>query len=155
VDLRLNAGYGRSSSPNDNLAAISVDGRLYSPPFNYRYRAFAHGWAASTNLPGDQRYTIVRNGLGIDYRSPHWRLAGELHAALRHALTPGFTGNATWLYDDFWTFDAELETVSQSVPLRAQQNGYYWLASRGWRHPPLERVNVCRRWRENRRLFRQ
>jgi biofilm PGA synthesis protein PgaA len=120
-ELIVDGTFGRSSGGPTGTQDYAVDTRLYSSPFAYNYRAFAHAFNAEARFDnGTGRRN--RAGAGLEYRSPLITATGELS----HGLNDGATGAAASLavtLNDFWTFRGTLNSSANETPLQASLAG--------------------------------
>lgn len=100
------------------------DTYLYSEPLQHHYRAFAHTYLATADLPGDEGDAdVLRVGVGGQYRSRHLIATAEISEALDDDGDLGVTVSGTWLPDDYWIASATVQTYSLLVPVRAINQG--------------------------------
>lgn len=142
--LIVESAYGRSSGSGPaGSRDFELDARLYSKPFNYNWRALAHGYTSQARFDaGTGRYD--RAGLGLEYRSPRWVAEGELAHDINRRK-PAASLAAAFSPDDFWTFNAIGESDSLETPLQARQAGVTaWRGGVGatWRAHESRRIGA-------------
>ncbi|MDH5546960.1 MAG: poly-beta-1,6 N-acetyl-D-glucosamine export porin PgaA [Gammaproteobacteria bacterium] len=117
-------GFNRMSSDGtqSNIADLSLESWLYTPPLFERFRVFGHGLYTSAMFPqGLSRYH--RAGLGLEYRHTGLRLSAEINNSINTNLTPGMTLSSQWQANDAWQFGANFASNAPGLPLRARVNG--------------------------------
>jgi len=122
-ELIVQGNFGDSSSgggpkgTRDN----AFESWLYSSPFDYNYRAFAHFYdAEATFAEGTGRRN--REGAGLEYRSTLFAATGELSNGVRDGST-GAAASLDFTPNDVWTFRATADTSSNELPLQASLAG--------------------------------
>ena len=120
-ELVVDFKYGRGSEGNSGTAPggnheSAIDTRLYSAPYNYDWRYFAHSQIASTTFPG---LTVTRRaiGAGAEYRIRDFSMSGELINIGRNGT--GINLDGDYRIDDQWSVNGKLESKSLSTPIRA------------------------------------
>jgi biofilm PGA synthesis protein PgaA len=122
--LTVTSGWGKSPTGGGNRGNQNwqVDTMLHSPLFNQQWRVFAHTFNAEADF-GDATGIRRRAGVGADYRSPAWRISGEINQDQTRLDNYGFSMNTSWLPNDHWGFDLEFESNSNNIPLQASAAG--------------------------------
>ena len=120
-ELIVDATVGRSSGGPGGTQDYAVDTRLYSSPFDYNYRVFAHAFNAEAKFDnGTGRRNRI--GGGLEYRSTLFTASGELSQGINEGNT-GVAGALAYTPDDYWTFRGTLDSSSNAVPLQASLAG--------------------------------
>jgi biofilm PGA synthesis protein PgaA len=120
-ELIVDATVGRSSGGPSGTQDYAVDTRLYSSPFDYNYRVFAHAFNAEAKLDnGTGRRNRI--GGGLEYRSTLFTASGELSQGINEGNT-GAAAALAYTPDDYWTFRGTLDSSSNAVPLQASLAG--------------------------------
>jgi biofilm PGA synthesis protein PgaA len=120
-ELVVDATFGRSSGGPTGTRDYGVDTHLYSSPFAYDYRYFAHAYNAEAKFANGTGRSN-RLGAGLEYRSPLFTASGELS----HDLNGSRTGAAAALAvtpGDHWTFRGTLDSSANETPLQARAAG--------------------------------
>ncbi|MFK7978077.1 MAG: poly-beta-1,6 N-acetyl-D-glucosamine export porin PgaA [Halioglobus sp.] len=122
LDSRISLGKSDGGAFANN--ELVSDTYLYSEPLQNNYRAFAHTYIATAELPGDEgNADVLRLGVGGQYRSRALIASAEVSEALDNDGDVGVTLSGTWLPDDYWSLNAKLQTYSLLVPVRAINQG--------------------------------
>jgi len=120
-ELIVDATVGRSNGGPTGTQDYAVDTRLYSSPFEYSYRAFAHAYSAEAKFSnGSGRRN--RAGGGLEYRSPLITASAELSQGVNEGAT-GAAAALAFTPDDFWTLRGTLDSSANETPLQAQLAG--------------------------------
>jgi biofilm PGA synthesis protein PgaA len=125
-ELIVDATFGRSSGAPTGTRDYGVDSWLFSSPFDYNYRFFAHSYNAAAKFEeGTARRD--RLGAGLEYRSTLIRATGEISQDLSGSET-GLAGSIAFTPGDYWTFRATADSSANETPLQARLAGV-----RAWR----------------------
>ncbi len=121
-ELIVDATVGRSSGGGPaGTQDYAVDTRLYSSPFDYNYRVFAHAFDAEAKFDnGTGRRNRI--GAGLEYRSTLFVATGELSQGINAGNT-GIAGSLAYSPDDFWTIRGRLDSSTNEIPLQASLAG--------------------------------
>ncbi len=120
-ELSVDARYGKSvggvagAMPNGNRESV-IDARLYSAPYQYDWRFFAHSQRAQTSFP-EMSVSKTTAGGGAEYRVRDLTLTGEL-LNVGH-LGAGLAVAGDYRLDDHWSINGMAESNSLSAPIRA------------------------------------
>jgi biofilm PGA synthesis protein PgaA len=122
--LTVTSGWGKSPTGGGNRGNQNwqVDTMLHSPLSNQHWRVFAHTFNAEAKF-SDTTGIRRRVGIGADYRSPAWRISGEINQDQTKLDNYGFSMKTSWLPDDHWGLDLEFESNSNNIPLQASAAG--------------------------------
>lgn len=118
--LTVSSGWGRSPSGLGNRGNQDwqVDTLLHSPLLNHHWRVFTHAFNAEADFD-EAAGTRRRIGIGADYRSPDWRISGEVNQDQTRLDNYGVSLDAAWTPDDHWQLDIGFESNSNNIPLQA------------------------------------
>lgn len=118
-ELQLDAKQGQSASgglaPFGNRESL-IEARLFSVPYDYNWRVFAHTQLATTTFP-DMSVSRTALGGGAEYRARDFSATGEM-TNLGH-LGTGLTVNGEYHFNDQWSVVGMGESKSLSAPIRA------------------------------------
>ena len=122
--LTVTSGWGNSPTGGGNRGTQNwqVDTMLHSPLLNQQWRMFVHTFNAEADF-SDATGIRRRVGVGADYRSPAWRISGEVNQDQTRLNNYGVSLNVAWLPDDHWGVDLEFESNSNNIPLQASAAG--------------------------------
>lgn len=121
-ELVVDGTFGRSSGGPTGTRDYGVDTRLYTRPFSYDYRLFAHAYDAEARFAtGTGRRHRV--GGGVEFRSPLVAAEAELTQGLDGGTRTGAAGAIAFTPGDHWTFRLGGETSSNYTPLQASLAG--------------------------------
>jgi biofilm PGA synthesis protein PgaA len=122
--LTVTSGWGNSPTGGGNRGTQNwqVDTMLHSPLLNQQWRMFVHTFNAEADF-NDTTGIRRRVGVGADYRSPAWRISGEVNQDQTRLNNYGVSLNVAWLPDDHWGVDLEFESNSNNIPLQASAAG--------------------------------
>ncbi len=122
--MTVTSGWGNSPAGGGNRGTQNwqVDAMLHSPPLYRQWRMFVHTFNAEADF-NDVTGVRRRIGVGADYRSPAWRINGEVSQDQTRLDNYGVSLNAAWLTDDHWEVDLEFESNSNNIPLQASAAG--------------------------------
>lgn len=122
--LTVTSGWGHSPTGGGIRGTQNwqVDAILHSPLLNQQWRMFIHTFNAEADF-SDVTGVRRRLGVGTDYRSPAWRISGEVNQDQTRLDNYGVSLNAAWLPDDHWGVDLEFESNSNNIPLQASATG--------------------------------
>ena len=122
--LRVEAGTGNSSGSAGPLGSREhqVESWLYSPPVRYDWRAFLHQYDAQATFD-DGRGHWRRIGAGVEYQLRNWLATAEVSTGYGGDDDVGFSVAGEYWMNDYWTFEAEVETSTVDVPLQGRQTG--------------------------------
>lgn len=122
-ELRIEAESGRSAgsaaSPLGNRDR-SLDAWLYSTPFAYHWRAYAHTHYATAAF-GEDKPVRTANGAGLEYRRRYWSGSAEIYALRGDGS--GLQAQAAYTPDDHWRLDGGFAVKTLAAPLRAYAAG--------------------------------
>jgi biofilm PGA synthesis protein PgaA len=144
-ELRVDARYGQSAggvasaAPNGTRESV-IDARLYSAPYDYDWRYFAHSQRASAAFPGINVSKTTAGG-GAEYRVRDLTLTAEV-LNIGH-LGTGLTVGGDYRMGDHWSINGLAESNSSSVPVRAYVDH---VAARNYQ------LGAAYRWHESRTL---
>jgi biofilm PGA synthesis protein PgaA len=121
-ELIVDGMFGRSSGGSPTgTQDYALESWLYSSPFDYNYRLFAHTYSAEADFAsGIGRRE--RASTGLEYRSSLITASGEL----AHGINDGVTAASASLAitpNDYWTFRGEYDTSANQTPLQASLAG--------------------------------
>jgi biofilm PGA synthesis protein PgaA len=120
-ELIISGAYGESSGGPTGTRDYSVDMRLYSSPFAYNYRLFAHTYSGEAKFDnGTGRRD--RAGGGLEYRSPLITATAELSQGVNDGKT-GVAASLAFTPNDYWTFRGTVDTSANETPLQASLAG--------------------------------
>ncbi len=116
----VTSGWGRSPSGGGNRGNQNwqVDTLLHSPLLDHHWRVFTHAFNAEADFNTDAGIRR-RIGIGADYRSPDWRISGEINQDQTRLDNYGATLDTAWTPNDHWQVDAKFESNSNNIPLQA------------------------------------
>lgn len=120
-ELIVDGTFGRSSGGPTGTQDHAIDAWLFSSPFDYNYRAFAHIFSAQAkfdNATGKRD----RAGAGLEYRSSLFNLRGEVSADLNERK-PALGAALAYTPDDHWTLRGEYDKSANQTPLQASLAG--------------------------------
>ena len=143
-ELVVDSNFGRSSdaaaSSTDTRESV-IDARLYSSPFNYKWRAFLHTQISRSTLPG---FSVNRNavGGGVEYQIRDFRATGEISGIGNIGIGIALAG--AYQIDDHWSINGSVESKSLSAPIKGYVDGI--LASN-------TQVGGGYRWHESRNVI--
>ena len=122
--LTVTSGWGESPTGGGRRGTENwqVDSMLHSPLFNDNWRIFSHTFNAEAKFT-DATGRRQRLAIGADYRSPTWRVSGEVNQDQTKFDDYGFSFNTTWIPNDHWLLDLEYESNSNNIPLQASAAG--------------------------------
>ncbi|MEH6558554.1 MAG: poly-beta-1,6 N-acetyl-D-glucosamine export porin PgaA [Oceanicoccus sp.] len=141
LDSRVIYGRGEGSALS-NLDML-LDTRLFDRPFKDGYRVYGRYLDSWADLPGDEgRGRFNRVGAGIEQRSRELNWNAELSQSVTEDSNIGVNMAASFLPSDHWILSGELQTYSQSTPLRAINDGVDGKSVSG---------SVAYRWHESRK----
>jgi biofilm PGA synthesis protein PgaA len=121
-ELIVDGTYGRSSGGGPaGTQDYAVDTLLYSSPFDYNYRAFAHDYSAEADFDNGTGHRN-RIGAGLEYRSTLITASGELSHGFNDVVT-GAAAALAYTPNDYWTLRGALDTSSNDTPLQASLAG--------------------------------
>jgi hypothetical protein len=113
---------GSNSSPDQpDSRGLKIDAWQYTSPIDHNYRLFAHEVGEYGKFDEGSE-TYLRYGGGIEYRSPNWRLLGELSAGFGDYSDLGVGVVATWTPDDYWATTLAANSYTNDIPLRGRLN---------------------------------
>ncbi|HYB10088.1 MAG TPA: poly-beta-1,6 N-acetyl-D-glucosamine export porin PgaA [Alphaproteobacteria bacterium] len=120
IDIAVNKTYESATTVNGGNG-VAVDGRIFSAPFDYDWRAFAGEYIASQLVP-EGHITDFRHAAGIEWRSGDFVASAE--GNLNDYGRDKFGGvlRGTWDIDDEWQLDGNGQLFSKDTPLRALKN---------------------------------
>lgn len=122
--LSVSSSAGKSSTGGGNKGNQdwTVETMLHSGTFNQHWRIFEHSFDAEAVF-GDITGTRHQIGIGADYRSPFWQISGELNQDMTGLDNIGAILNTSWLPNDQWQLNTEIESNSNNIPLQASAAG--------------------------------
>ncbi len=121
-ELLVDFSDGRSSSSlQEGSRDLVLDATLYSRPFDYSTRFFAHSHYRQSKFP-EGTGTYRRQGVGLQYHVKDLEISGELSGGYSQDAGLGLDLRANWMPDDYWVLGAEINTYSNEVPLRGRLN---------------------------------
>lgn len=120
-ELRLTSMGGSSTGGTFGSQNAELDTYLFSPPLHYHYRPFIHGRWGFGDFP-EGRGGFHREGIGMEYTRPAWRLSGEIHHTGFEKNKIGFNLSGSHQFDDHLSAFLGFERVSALTPIRAFRN---------------------------------
>ena len=139
---QLTAGAAASRADESTVGSrdLLVESRLYAPPIGHRLRPFLLGYYHQARFPeGTADYRRI--GAGIEYDARRGRVIAEIDGSADGEGQTGFSLDALWRPDDFWSTGLGVATFSTEVPLRARLHGIDGSSAR---------VFLTHRWSERR-----
>jgi biofilm PGA synthesis protein PgaA len=123
-ELLVDARYGKSSGDTDiaptGSREASIDARLYSTPYDYDWRFFAHTQVAWTTLP-EMNVTRTAVGGGAEFRRRDVTVTGEVFNMETYGT--GLSLDTNYLLNDKWYVTGLIERNGLSTPVRAYAYG--------------------------------
>jgi biofilm PGA synthesis protein PgaA len=120
IDITVNKTYESATTAQGGNGA-AFDGRIYSAPIDYDWRAFGGEYIAAQQVP-EGHVTLFRHAAGMEWRSGDFVASAE--GNLNDYGQDKFGGvlRGTWDIDDEWQLDANGQLFAKDTPLRALKN---------------------------------